>query len=938
MKKTLILYLILITNQLSYSSNIWQREIINYDRKTYGAAAQNWMIEQSNKGWIYSANSEGLLEFDGIRWNLYEIENRMVRSIKVIDDRIYVGGSMEFGYFEADEIGKLNYTSLSKDVPSWGGDIWNILMLDNQIYFISDWDVFRYNLTDKTTTKIKCNYKINSSAIYKEAVVLSTENGIGRIDKTKSDISYSNSTAGLPSYKVVKLLPYKEGLMLVTSRHGVYYTKEGEKPIKLHLKEEDFINKNQIFSAAIVNSQLILGSVQSGILIIDIEGKHPSEKLDLNKGLRTNTVLNICVDRSNNLWLALDNGISFVDINSPVWPLFANVSPIGSGYCSILYNDRLYFGTNQGVYTFDTQNKANLINGTEGQIWSFNIIDDELFCSGDNGITVISKNGQYKINILGVWETHQPDNNKNTIIAGLYSGIAILERKNSKWEFVRRIETRGFMRGFVKGDDANTFFFLRDNKCIVKCTLNSEWTAILHEKEYPIEGGLVFENRYLSKINNQVTICTLNGIYVYDSLSDSFHKYHQLEEKLEGSQVYYHLSTDRFNNIWYSTDKSLKMLSYTQSGYEEKGKIKGPIIEEMIDTPGSIYALDSSNFIIGTENGFSNLNMTYGNIASNADLEVYIRRLSCGKQDSIISYGKNIKPLEIKHIDNSIKIEYSATQISKNSNIKYLFRLNNSEWSKPVSSTSKEYTNLYEGDYEFQVMAVDNLNGETSEITSINFAVLPPWYRTNIAYLSYFLILCIILYISYKLTISRQGKIIHQQKLESEMKDQEIYKLQNKGLKDELQYKTQELSGYILNLIRKNEMLEEVRRKAYNIIQAIDNNKTSNDIKQQTQQLIKLINNNLEKDSDFDVFQSNFNIVHQDFFNLLNKENPNLTRGEKILCAYLSMGLSTKEIAQLLNISVRGVEVNRYRLRKKIGLSRDENLTEYLQKIKDTDK
>lgn len=203
----------------------------------------------------------------------------------------------------------------------------------------------------------------------------------------------------------------------------------------------------------------------------------------------------------------------------------------------------------------------------------------------------------------------------------------------------------------------------------------------------------------------------------------------------------------------------------------------------------------------------------------------------------------------------------------------------------------------------------------------------------------------ILILIIYKKTISKQKKIIHQKgeeliaqtrryEEETKLKDEAIYELQNENLKNELKYKTQELNGYMLNVIRKNEMLENVKRNALNISKAIDEEKQISTIKQKVMSLISQINSNIEHDTDFEIFQSNFDLIHQDFFKLLDERFPNLTRNDKILCAYLNMNLSSKEIAPLLNISIRGVEVNRYRLRKKMDLDRDVNLSDFLQSLK----
>lgn len=76
-----------------------------------------------------------------------------------------------------------------------------------------------------------------------------------------------------------------------------------------------------------------------------------------------------------------------------------------------------------------------------------------------------------------------------------------------------------------------------------------------------------------------------------------------------------------------------------------------------------------------------------------------------------------------------------------------------------------------------------------------------------------------------------------------------------------------------------------------------------------------------------------FDLVHDDFIKKLRQRFLDLSNNEVLMCAYLKMNLSTKEIAPLLNISVRGVETMRYRIRKKFGLERDDSLTDFINKF-----
>ncbi len=98
----------------------------------------------------------------------------------------------------------------------------------------------------------------------------------------------------------------------------------------------------------------------------------------------------------------------------------------------------------------------------------------------------------------------------------------------------------------------------------------------------------------------------------------------------------------------------------------------------------------------------------------------------------------------------------------------------------------------------------------------------------------------------------------------------------------------------------------------------------------QVQQLHRLVERELSSENDWEVFEENFNSVHEAFLRKMKHSFPELTPGDLRLAAYLKMNLSTKEIAPLLGISIRGVENKRYRLRQKMNLPNDENLVEFL--------
>jgi len=943
MRNTLYIFvLFFLTHFYCFATPVWQRKVVNHEYSSYKAGFQNWMVAQAENGWMYFANSKGLLEYDGVNWMQYPIPNNVMRSLKIIDNRIFIGGSSVFGFFEKDDAGLLSFRSLSESTRDWGGEVWNILDGGEVIYFLAERHLHIYDKNGKGLITIDALMKIDCSAFFKGRLYLGTSDGIFYLDD-KNNIVFLTSSQLLKRSKLVSILPYGDKLLVTTARDGLYILDENHLE-KMHSVADEFIRNNQLFCTAVSDLKIALGSVQSGIFIFDPMESFYSETYNLNKGLINNTVLSSFFDKDKNLWLGLDKGISYINLNSPIRPLFSTVSPIGTGYCSMVYNDELYLGTNQALYKVSRQGEYQLVKGSEGQIWSVSIVDGALLSAGDNGIMVITPSETYKVDVPGAWSLQPLRADADKLIVGTYSGLAMLKKINGRWIFSHKApDFIDSSRGFIEDEENYTFWIGNTNSHIQKVTFDPEFSRLINRKIYTLKNTTLEANNIFRIIDNNLVVCALDGLYRYSRISDTFDRYTQLESMLEGPKYYEFLYEDRFKNLWFVSDRQFKVLPY-------KGDYKGCIYnwglsDELIDSYENVHMIDSTKAIVSVDNGFARLDLSQkDNLSRNID--AFIRKLTNSRNDSIISYGNTAEPIVLPYKLNSVRIHFAATDYTQLSSILYSYRLSglDKEWSIPAPITSKEYTNLSEGKYTFEVRTVVNGN-ICPNVAYLTFTVQPPWFRSPWAYAFYMFLVVVLLYLLYKKTISKQKKIIYQKgeeliaqtkryEAETKQKDEEIYELQHEKLENELRYKTQEINGYILNIIRKNEMLEDVRKNAFSISKAIDEEKQIPVIKQKVMRLISQINSNIEHDGDFQVFQSNFDLIHKDFFKVLDEKFPELTRNDKILCAYLNMNLSSKEIAPLLNISVRGVEVNRYRLRKKMNLDRDVSLTEFLRTLK----
>lgn len=253
--------------------------------------------------------------------------------------------------------------------------------------------------------------------------------------------------------------------------------------------------------------------------------------------------------------------------------------------------------------------------------------------------------------------------------------------------------------------------------------------------------------------------------------------------------------------------------------------------------------------------------------------------------------------------------------------------------------TEKEYTHLPAGSYHFEVKVRNNLGNESAPHV-YSFRILPPWYQSLWAYAVYFLLFCIGIYYLYKW----QKKKFHlqQEKYEEEQKrlqylhqleinkaENELVALRNEKLQAEVDFKNSELATNAMHLVQKGELLTKIKSELNQLMKAVDNEKAASELKK----VVKVLGEDEKMDKDWEHFTHHFDKVHSDFVVVLKEKYPSITANELKLSAYLRMNLSTKEIAQLMNISVRGVEISRYRLRK-LGISSEVNLFDFLMSIK----
>jgi len=170
---------------------------------------------------------------------------------------------------------------------------------------------------------------------------------------------------------------------------------------------------------------------------------------------------------------------------------------------------------------------------------------------------------------------------------------------------------------------------------------------------------------------------------------------------------------------------------------------------------------------------------------------------------------------------------------------------------------------------------------------------------------------------------------INQLKTKTIHDERKIISLENERTKFEKLHRDKELANQTMDLIRKNKFLVKITEELEKVTQLSSNETVNNKIKT----LIQKINKEIDNDKQWEIFETAFDDVHEDFLKRLKQKYPSLTPKELKLCAYLRLNISTKELAPLMNISIRGVEICRYRVRKKLEINRDESLTKMIMDL-----
>lgn len=896
-------------------------EFIPYLINNFELRNQNWNISQNpNNKLVYVANSEGLAEFNGINWQKYCLKEKLpIRSVAVgKDGKVYTGSFEDFGYWEHNNMGDLEYKSLAHLTDMEKNDeIWKIYTLEDKIYFQSFTTIYIYE--NNAIEKVMAPYAmLFLHQIDNKHVVQVIENGLFWFQN--KEFQYIENSNIFSNKKVHAIIPYNKNQWLIcTDTYGIYQF-DGNGFNYFSSEASAFLRDNICNAAKQLNdSTYAFGTILNGLIITNKKGEI-LRKYNTYNGLKNNTVLSLFTDFDNGLWIGLDEGVNYIDLLSPYTHYKSTSASLGTIYALLKKNDQLYIGTNHGLFRSDINKKGEfyqfsnlrLIPNSQGQVWSLEEFDNQILCGHNDGTFQVNNDIFKSISaVTGGW-AFRPYNNH--LLVGTYTGIVVLEKSGKgNWQFLSKIEEFLEPTRYLEIDYLGFIWASHHQKGLYRIEISDDFSRAKKVEYFPNING-TSHNVKVFKINNRVVFTTSENIYTYDYVRNQIILVDTLSNNLGEFRSANQIQHFRKNEYWLIKDDKLALFEINIDFTAIK---KCEIQLNNISLPQrklQIVTLDSSNIIIPTPESFDTYNLTLDKskkVDSGVELE---KVMFYGKRDQIVTHFKSSSNLRTKWNMNNVTISFMAPYDFDLPNKQFLYRIKelDSNW-QSTPNNQFTYLGLKYGNYTVEVQGPDG-----SKI-QIPFKVDKPWYYSEFAMVSYTLVLIIviwliILYFKYKM-------IRQKERLEMEIK--------HSSLEKELDYKNYELMLTIRYLISKNEILTELQKEINNIKAYSSKYPIKN-----LRSMERIINEGLETQTEewMNAMKS-LKLSEQGFFKKLLDRFPDLTSNDLRLCSYLRMNFSTKEIARLLNNSTRAVEIGRYRLRKKLNLDHDVNLTEYLINI-----
>jgi hypothetical protein len=917
--------------------------VTNYRKAEYKGSNQNWDISLDGKGNVFVANNQGLLTFNGAKWALHKLPaNTIIRSVMYDGDRVYTGSFEEFGYWEVGKSNDWVYHSLVpllKGVTLHNDEIWRIVKHQGNIYFQSFSLIIKYD--HNSITPLHLPGLVLFPFIVDDHLYVQQING-GLFEVLGDEFKFIPGSSIFSDTEVKSMLPLGNNELLVgTSSKGIYmYNGALFAPWPNSVNQE--LIESKVNNGVRLNDRILFGTILNGIYVLDRRGGLISH-LNSNSSLQNNTVLALTGDADGNVWVGMDKGIDYISFDSPITKYEDRETKSGTVYSACLFRNELYVGTNQGIYYYQIGSDGSyisprLLSDSQGQVWFLKAIEGGLYCGLNSGTYCIvdhklqpmgSVSGGYNLSRLTVRD-------KEMLIQSTYSAIVTYRKDQGRWVQDRVME--GFLAPgrYFETDYIGNLWVGHSVKGIYMIQPSKNFDSTLLVRAIGPSEGLPGNPNRVFKVDNRIVFPANSRLYRWDDLGNRAIPFDELNGQLQGFESAEAIIPMPDNRYWFVKRNELGMFEIRFG----KATLLYRLIPEMFDLNmveghENIVALNDSLNLICLDNGFAILNIYHLNQIKEVNKPPVIKDVQFWRSaERVNRVNPTNERVEVAYGYNNLSVAFTSHEpVGRRKYYQYKLEGIDPDWSDWAIKSEVDYTRLPPNTYTFMVRTL-NAKGIITPSASFTFRVNPPIYLSGYAYIAYTImfagfILLLRFYYRRRLRKHREQLVRREQERARHLQEQaerEIVKLTNEKLQAEISHKNSQLANSTMAIIKKNELLIEIASELESLKVELGYRIPN----KYYERIRRLIDQNIESEHDWEMFEKLFDQAHENFFKRLKSAYPDLTPSDLRLCAYLRMNLSSKEIAPLINITTRGVEERRYRLRKRLNLSNDQNLTEFI--------
>jgi DNA-binding response OmpR family regulator/signal transduction histidine kinase len=778
----------------------------NYSKTNYDHHPQNWCIIQDADGIIFVGNRGGVLEYDGVLWRLIWIPKLLAR-VLTIDTlgTIYVGGYNELGFLSADYMGNLQYKSLFNRLENKYrnfGSIIQAFSARDGVYFRSSKYLFRWDYK-KFQTWTSSNSFLAAYSINGKIYIQQKKSGLQVLE---NDIFHD--IPGVSSFaekeeagKINMMVPFGKhpGNLLVGTKAAGFYLYDGIRVTRFPTEADALLTeqRNLLHGIRLLSGEFALATDGIGVIIIDSAGKI-RHRFDKTSGLLDHNVKYLYQEPGGNLWLALNNGLSKIEYESPFSIFDQRTRLSGTVLSLVKHGDTgpYYVGTTEGLYRLLPSGFFQLVPGVFRTCWSLVSQGDSIIAASEDGTYAINNNGPVLIDSHKAFCLAASQENSNQVWAGGKKTLIsyVKHNRSNHWE-TRSIKLDIQVQSIVEEPDG-TLWLGSQSKGIVSVSFPGSPDQVI--RKYSGEHGLPEEEDHtlgeinVARIADHTVFATQHGLYRFDKDRGRFVRDPILgkdptgeKDFDDGTHPIFRIVEGPNGNIWFhSRSVTYEAVRQPDGTYriENRALSRLPISQVNLLYPESnavwLCAYDS---LIRYDSGYR--------FKEPDPFSIFLRRIERIDDKKLLFGGHRqktsnepVSQLAVFSFDyRSLRFFFASPFYQEESATLYSYYLKeyDRDWSGWSSETRKDYTNLDPGDYIFFVKSKNVYGQMSSRADRFSFKILPPWYRTTLAYIVYILALLVV----FPLIVRFRYRHLEREKRQLEtIVEQRTHEIQEKNL------------------------------------------------------------------------------------------------------------------------------------------------------------